>query len=75
LQNSELYRRGIVCPLTAEVEGLLRCSQGDLHCQVQLLSIDTEEFFESIWELGLFEEINQQTGALIDDYEEEFARC
>ena len=72
MQNAELFRRGIVLPDNAEAEDGLRNNNVDESTSVQYLKIPDESFFEALWELQLFQEINARTGSLIDDYEEEF---
>jgi len=72
MQNSELYRRGVVLPATEEAEEKLRINDVDQQTPVEYLQIKDELLFELLWELQLFETINARTGSLIDDYEEEF---
>jgi hypothetical protein len=67
--NSELYRRGIVLPLTADAEVAIRSSSADEHTPTRILSLDEALFYE-LWSFGLFERINRICGSLIDEHEE-----
>ena len=72
MQVSSLYRRGIVLPLNDEAEESLRYDDIDETTRVRHVGIAGQSFFETLWELGLFQGINARAGSLIDDYEEEF---
>ncbi len=72
MQNSALFRRGIVVPSNSESEELLRVNDVNEQTLVRYLEIPDESFFEILWALGLFQEINARSGSMIDDYEEEF---
>ena len=71
MQNSELYRRGIVLPLDMDAEDRLRANDVSATTEVRILEIPCEGLFESLWRLGLFQEINARCETMIDDYEEE----
>lgn len=72
MQNSELFRRGVVLPLDSEAEERLRVNDVNESVAVQYLEIPDQPFFETLWALGLFQNINAKSGSMIDDYEEEF---
>jgi len=72
MQNSALFRRGIVLPLNDRAEEALRSNDVEKNTIVQHLPIPDDAFFEKLWKIGIFHEINQRCGSLIDDYEEEF---
>ncbi|MGY8770346.1 MAG: hypothetical protein ACKVH8_18175 [Pirellulales bacterium] len=72
MQNSELFCRGIVLPESLEAEDLLRKNNVTEETPVRYLEIPSQAFFEALWHLGLFSEINSKANSLIDDYEEEF---
>ncbi|MDN5199900.1 hypothetical protein QQ008_00965 [Fulvivirgaceae bacterium BMA10] len=71
MQNSEIYRRGFVVPLNEEAEQSILENNVRNSTKVDYFELPNEEVFESLWEKGLFELINTQLGAIIDDYEEE----
>ena len=71
MQNSELYRRGMVVPLSQDALGAIRSSTVSESTSVAVASLATESDFEWLWAKGFFAEINDRTGALLDDYEEE----
>jgi hypothetical protein len=70
MQNSELFRRGVVLPLDDRAEDGLRFNDVDPSMQVQHLPIISEVLFEALWRIGLFHQINNRCATLIDDYEE-----
>jgi hypothetical protein len=72
MQNSELFRRGVVLPLNQEAEELLKVNDVEETTPVRYLEIEDQEEFEAIWNTGIFERINKGTSGLIDDYEEHF---
>jgi hypothetical protein len=72
MQNTELYRRGVVLPLSSDAEKLLLQNDIEMDTPVDYLEIPDQAFFELLWELGLFQEINSRVGSMIDDYEQEF---
>jgi hypothetical protein len=72
MQNSELFRRGVVVPLDDRAEESLRCNNVNTTTQVQYLPITNDSLFEGLWKSGLFHEIYKRCGTLIDDYEEAF---
>ena len=71
MQNSELYRRGMVVPLSQDALGAIRSSTVSEGTSVAVASLATESDFEWLWAKGFFAEINDRTGALLDDYEED----
>jgi hypothetical protein len=75
MQNSELFRRGIILPLDDRAEQSLRLNAVDATTHVQKLRIKSDTLFDSLWNIGLFHDINQRCGTLIDDYEEEFVEA
>lgn len=70
MQNSELYRRGIVIPLDVEAELSLRNNDVTECTNVRVLQIPDDGIFEKLWRIGLFQEINSRCSTLLDDYEE-----
>jgi hypothetical protein len=72
MQNSELFRRGVVLPLDERAEEDLRCNSVNSTTHAQYLPIRSDTLFEKLWEGGFFHEINKWCGTLIDDHEEEF---
>jgi hypothetical protein len=72
MQNSELFRRGVVLPLDLEAEKLLRVNEVSEEMAVRYVEIPDQSFFEILWNLGLFQAINARSGSLLDDYEEAF---
>ncbi|MFO0890589.1 MAG: hypothetical protein U0790_15775 [Isosphaeraceae bacterium] len=75
MQNSELYRRGIVLPLDEDAEQAMRSNDVSETTSVRNLSIADTGAFEALWELGLFREINARCATLLDDYEEEMVEA
>lgn len=75
MQNSELYRRGVVCPLDQIAEEQLRHNDVDLTTRVRVVEIPDNPTFSALWHLGLFSEINARCGTRIDDYEEEWVEA
>jgi hypothetical protein len=69
MQNSALFRRGVVLPLNEEAEEGLRYNDVNESTQAEYLEI-SRDLFSNLWEIGLFDEINRRCGSLIDDYEE-----
>jgi hypothetical protein len=74
MQNSELYRRGIVLPLDQGAEECLRTGDVTESTPVRCLTID-EAFFMDLCAWGLFRRISHHIDVLIDDYEEEFVEA
>ncbi|MDN5214021.1 hypothetical protein QQ020_18235 [Fulvivirgaceae bacterium BMA12] len=71
MQNSELYRRGFVVPLSEFAEKALSNNAVEESTTVQFYELSNDKVFEGLWEKGLFESINRHLGTVIDDYEEE----
>ena len=55
MQNSELFRRGIVVPLNKEAELALIKNQVDSSIEVKYYLFPDQQLFDSFWENGLFE--------------------
>lgn len=70
MQNSELYRRGVVVPLNKVSEYALRDSNVNLGTEVNILEIPND-IFDSLWVKNFFQNINNELGSMIDDSEEE----
>jgi hypothetical protein len=62
MQNSELFRRGVVVPLDDRAEESLRCNNVNTTTQVQYLPITNDSLFEGLWKSGLFHEIYKRCG-------------
>jgi hypothetical protein len=71
MQLSQLFRRGIVVPMTDHsAEQLSRWTVDDF-VSVEFLSIANESLFAEIWKAGVFQSINATCSTVIADYEEE----
>lgn len=75
MQNSEIFRRGVVLPLNLEAEERLRINDAMETTPVRYLEIEDQVAFDLLWKTGIFQQINGQTKALIDDYEEGFVEA
>lgn len=71
MQNSEIYRRGFVVPLNEDAEQALIANDVTYNTAVDFYEFPNNGVFESVWETGLFDEINAQLGTMLDDYEED----
>jgi len=71
MQNSELFRRGIVLPRSEFAKIALLSNNVDDSTEVVSVEIEHDALFYEIWDIGVFQEINRRTGLNIDDYEEE----
>ena len=71
MQLSERFRRGVVVPLdddaAVELEGL-EVTESTL---VHFVEIADQAAFEELWNTGIFDAVNEATGSMLDDYEEE----
>jgi hypothetical protein len=72
MQVSEIYRRGIVLPLVDAAEEDLRYNDIEPTTAVRCLKITTDQLFANLWNSGVFEQINNLCGSLINDYEQDF---
>ncbi|WP_417735256.1 hypothetical protein [Rosistilla oblonga] len=72
MQPSELWRRGVVMPLSTGVIERIAAWDVDDSVEVDFLPIDDESLFHQLWDIGLFSEINDACSTLIDDYESEW---
>jgi hypothetical protein len=72
MQNSALYRQGVVVPLDEEAEDCLRRNNADSSTNVQFVEVPSREVFAEVWRLELFAKINARCTTLIDEYEEEW---
>jgi hypothetical protein len=71
MQLSELFRRGVIVPLTdRSAEHLARWSVDDF-VSVEFLPIGNESLFEEIWKAGVLQALNAACSIAISDYEEE----
>ena len=75
MQNAELFRRGIVVPLDRNAEQSLRANNVSDATNMRYLGIPNDEIFETLWEIGLFREINSRCATLLDDYEEQMVEA
>jgi len=71
MQLSEKYRRGVVIPLTDAAVMDLDRETFDETTRVHVVEIVSQCEFDDLWKTGFFEAVNEQTGCLVDDYEEE----
>lgn len=74
MQLSQLFRRGIVVPLTDTTAQQLAQWSVEGIVQVEYLPIPDQSLFEEIWRAGVFQAINDTCSTLISDYEEEDVR-
>lgn len=74
MQNSELFRRGVVVPLDDDALGRIRASNVLEHTSVKYAGIADGSDFEWLWERDFFARINAETGSMLDDYEEDELR-
>lgn len=72
MQNSELFRQGIVLPLDLEAEQRLRASDVESSTNVRVVMIPTKRVFADICAMKFIDCINASCSALIDEYEEEW---
>lgn len=76
-QLSQLYRCGIVMPMTPADEKNLCYPIYDeeerIDSQVEWLALD-DPVLNVFWDKGLFRMINAHTGAIIDEHEEEWVK-
>lgn len=70
MQNSELFRRGVVLPLDDVAQRALETNDVDKSTRVNYLEIEDQARFDRLWSTKLFSRINEEAGSLIDDYEE-----
>ncbi len=70
MQMSELWRRGVVMPGSADVLARWRERGVEKEDQANYLEISDRVFHEA-WGVGLFARINEKCDSLIDDHEEE----
>jgi hypothetical protein len=71
MQLSQLFRRGVIVPLTeSTAEQLTRWSVDDF-ARVEYIPIVSQALFEDICEAGVFRVLNRACSANIGDYEEE----
>ncbi len=73
-QLSEVWRRGIVLPLTRETAIEMSECYVSEESEVKYLPIRSDSLFDELWKTNLFQEINSSCNTLIDDYEEEELR-
>ncbi|MDZ7616453.1 MAG: hypothetical protein U1E05_05570 [Patescibacteria group bacterium] len=71
MQLSQLFRRGIVVPLTDRTEEQFSRWFVDDFATVAFLPIADESLFEDIFKAGVFHLLNEVCSTTIDDYEEE----
>jgi len=71
VQNSELYRRGVVAPLDDDAFESVRLCDISEKTRVRVADLAKEEDFDWLWHQGFFARINIETGLTLDDYEED----
>jgi len=69
--NSELYRRGIVLPLSAEACDAIRANSADENTPARTLNLSNDILFYDLWNWGILNQINAVCGSLIDEHEED----
>lgn len=72
MQCTELFRRGIVMPLTDEALEEIEANDVSEATAVRYVAIRADGLFESLWSRGLFADINQRCNVCLDDYEEDW---
>ncbi|QVL33511.1 hypothetical protein KIH39_06265 [Telmatocola sphagniphila] len=75
MNNTALFRRGVVLPLNDQAEENLRCNHIDKSAEVRYLPIQSEELFNDLCSQGLFHEINRRCGSFITDKESELVEA
>lgn len=70
MQLSERWRRGVVVPLDDKALKAIRDFYVPTLASVIVAELRSDQDFYKLWRLGLFEDINETTGAYVDDYEE-----
>ncbi len=70
MQRSELFRRGVVIPLTDDTHEALIINDVSETDNLNYIKI-SEEAFNNLYNGGFFDMINQRLGTLLDDYEDE----
>ena len=70
MQVTELFRRGIVVPLTDRSAEQLSRMWVDDFATVEFLPIVDQSLFDEIWQANVFQSLNSACSTLIDDYEE-----
>jgi len=71
MQNSEVYRRGFVVPLSEEAEQALMINDVAYDTAVEFCEIPNQETFEELHFIGVFNVINSNLNVSLDDYEED----
>ena len=71
MQNSEIYRRGFVVPLSEEAEQALMTNDVAHDTAVEFYELPDQETFEELYSIGFFNTINSNFDILLDDYEED----
>jgi hypothetical protein len=71
MQITQLFRRGIVAPLTDQTADQLATWFVDGLVSIDFLPISNDAMFYKLWDTGIFQSLNQKCGTIIDDYEEE----
>ena len=71
MQNSELYRQGVVLPLSDEAAHDLRHQRASEATSVEWIEFIDDQF-SILWVHGVFKAINEACSTLIDEYEEDW---
>ena len=71
VQLSERFRRGVVVPLDDEADKIMEAGEVNEDSRVHFVGITRDGEFESLWETSLFATVNEATGCMVDDYEDE----
>lgn len=70
MQLSQLFRRGILRPIDDAAATQLTSFHITQPILVEWLPIPSDAQFQSIWESGVFQRINESCGVAISDFEE-----
>jgi len=71
MNNTELFRRGVVVPLNSDVEKSLFNNDVSEGILVKQYIYPDDTAFYSLYNYDFFDYINNEIGTMLDDYEEE----
>jgi hypothetical protein len=71
MTNSELYRRGVVFPLTEGACMALSNNDVNERTEVYVIKLNDDNSFYALWEVGFIQELNRHCASLIDEHESE----
>ncbi|MGH7140602.1 MAG: hypothetical protein ACREHD_33130 [Pirellulales bacterium] len=71
MQVSELFRRSILVPADDASRDDLDCEDVSENTRVDIIRIPSDDFFDEVLDMGVFNFVNDRVGSLIGDYETE----